>query len=212
MEKEGARKQMKNKTIWSRIRIGLLSAALIASLGLSLNLYQAHRLDRFAESRTLDEAMKVVQSADSQTQGAINVIEGGAGAAESLYAIGTVQSRLAEASGRLLGLGGAINDSDTDYAGMARTLININNYLGNTLTAGWQEGDAALQASRDKALVDLRSLKQDLAQLANLAQGLSGAGAYDTKDFSDKWTETFGQRMREDPDSGLHQTLSSLYE
>ncbi len=202
---------MKEKSIWSKIGAILLPVALVASVALSLNLYNAHRLDRFAESRTLDEAMKVVQSADSQTQGAINVIESGAGAAESLYAVSTVQSRLAEASGRLMSLGMSVNDSDADYRGMALTLMHSENYLSNTLTAGWQEGDAALQASREQALVDLRSLKQDLARLANLAQELSGAGAYDTKDFSDKWMRTFEQRIKEDPDSGLHQTLSSLY-
>ncbi len=202
---------MKEKSIWRKIGIGLLPAALVASFAWNLHQYSEHRLDRFAESRTLDEAMKVIQSADSQTQGAINVLESGAGAAESLYAVGTVQSRLSEASGRLMSLGGAISDSNGDYRSMAFTLMYFDNYLSNTLTTGWQQGDAALEASRKQALNDLRSLKQDLSQLANLAQDLSGRGTYDIQDFSSKWKEKIEQRLKEDPDSGLHKELSGLY-
>ncbi|CAM4063215.1 hypothetical protein SAEN111111_06265 [Saccharibacillus endophyticus] len=69
---------------------------LAGSLALNFMLFTEYREGKLAVADGINRTMSIVQSADSQLNAAIYTIADGGGASESLYAIGIVQTRLAE--------------------------------------------------------------------------------------------------------------------
>ena len=182
------------------IRLGLVLILLVGSLALNLRLFTEHREGKLAVADGINRTMSIVQSADSQLNAAIYTIEDGAGAPESLYAIGIVQTRLAEAKGLLQGL-----DRYASFE-MVRTIYAFEYYLSSELENKWIEGEAAVDASREQVLAELRSMKLDLSALAGLGQQTSKS-AYDMNELSEQWKLTMEQRIQEDPDTFVHKEL-----
>lgn len=182
------------------IRLGLILILLAGSLALNVKLFTEYREGKLAVADGINRTMSIVQSADSQLNAAIYTIEDGAGAPESLYAIGIVQTRLAEAKGLLRGL-----DRYESFE-MVRTIYAFEYYLSSELQEKWVEGDAAVDASREKVLAELRSMKLDLSALASLGQQTSQS-AYDVNELSEQWKLTMERRIQEDPDTFVHKEL-----
>jgi len=188
---------LKRKELWS----ALLFLALTASVFINMNWFGEHREAQREQKTKINDMMSVVQSADSQLNGAINTIEGGAGALESLYAINIVQSRLDELRGWMQGMG------RSETFNMMMTVYAFDRYLSIELSDQWREGgDVAVDASREQALIELRSMKLDLAALASLGQQ-TREFVYDLDELSEQWKLTMEQRIQEDPDTFVHKEL-----
>ncbi|NGZ76625.1 hypothetical protein [Saccharibacillus alkalitolerans] len=193
---------------------GVVMAGLLAvSLGFNFSLFTKEREGVFDNNQVLGQAMTLIQSADSQLNDAIRKIEGGADASQSLYAVGEVRVRLSQASGLMLSLREDISrqaDKLTAADMMPATLRAFDAYLGNELAGSWQEGDAALDASREETLKELRAMKLDLAQLAGLSQD-HNRQPYRLDEFLGRWESVMRQRVQEDPDTELHRGIGFLY-
>ncbi|GGO03387.1 hypothetical protein [Saccharibacillus kuerlensis] len=203
---------MKKIGRWKNPWLIVIACLLIASAAFNFTLFTAARENSLAANGSIREVMRLIKSADSQLNGAIQSIEGGAGAAESLSKVAQVRVRLTEAAGLL----GGVRQEASRYIDEMRfynltdTLRLFDRHLESEVTAGWQEGDAALDASREQALIELRSMKLDLAQLADLSRD-PNHDFYDVKDLVQRWESAIRQRVQEDPNTKLHQELSWRY-
>lgn len=80
-------------------------------------------------------------------------------------------------------------------------------YLSSELADKWREGgDAAVDASREQTLVELRSMKLDLSALANIGQQ-TRQFAYELNKLSEQWKLTMERRIQEDSDTFVHSEL-----
>lgn len=166
-----------------------------------MNLFGEYREAQREQKSKINDMMSVVQSADSQLNAAINTIEGGAGIVESLSAINVVQSRLDELRGWMQGLG------RNESFGMIMTVYAFDRYLSSELADTWREGgDAAVDASREQALIELRSMKLDLSALASLGQH-TRESLYDLDELAEQWKLIMEQRIQEEPDTFVHKEL-----
>lgn len=202
---------MKRSLRWKNTWQALLVGALFASLFFNYSQFNVRQSDKWAMNYGISETMILIQNADSQLQGTIRMIENGAGAAESLYAIGELRSRLSEAAGRFWILTSESgHHTNAPFYTLGETLHEFDTFLRDDLTAGWQESEEAFDASREQTLLQLKSMKKDTGALASLAQEPRDR-KYDLDELVGQWRSKLQQRIQEEPDMPLHKRLTERY-